>query len=147
MTFTPAEEARIEAAIALAEGMTSGEIRLHVEDHCHGDALAHARRSFDRLGMHQTEERNAVLIYVALADHQVAIYGDEGIHSTVGLNYWAGLIEIIIGHARLGDLTSGLEEAILELGNILKKYYPFQHGDVDELDNAISYGKRKSIEP
>ncbi len=142
MTFTPDEEQRIEAAIAEAELMTSGEIRLHVEDHCHEDALTHARKAFDKLGMHRTSERNAVIIYVALVDHQIAIYGDEGIHSTVGLNYWASLIEIVTGHARQGDLVAGLVEAIHELGRILKKYYPYQDGDVDELDNAVSYGNR-----
>jgi uncharacterized membrane protein len=104
--------------------------------------LNHARKAFDKLGMHRTSERNAVLVYVAMLDHQVAIYGDEGIHQTVGINYWSGLIEIITGHARKGDLVSGLCEAILELGRILKKYYPYQDDDVDELDNAISYGNR-----
>ena len=142
MTFTPDEEQRIEAAITEAERMTSGEIRLHVEDHCNEDALSHARKAFGKLRMHQTSERNAVLIYVALVDHQIAIYGDEGIHSTVGLNYWASLIEIVTGHARRGDLASGLVEAIHELGRILKKYYPYQDDDVDELDNTISYGNR-----
>ena len=142
MTFTPDEEQRIEAAIAEAERMTSGEIRLHVEDHCNEDALTHARKAFDKLKMHRTAERNAVLIYVALIDHQVAIFGDEDIHHTVGLNYWTSLIEIVTNHARKGDLTSGLVEAILELGRILKKYYPYQDEDVDELDNAISYGNR-----
>lgn len=144
MTFTPDEEQRIEAAIADAEQMTSSEIRLHVEDHCHEEALTHARKAFEKLGMHQTSERNAVLIYVALIDHQVAIYGDEGIHHTVGLNYWAKLVDIIVGHARTGDLTGGLVEAILELGRILKKYYPYQDDDVDELDNTISYGNREN---
>lgn len=142
MTFTPDEEQRIEDAIAEAERMTSGEIRLHVEDHCHEDALTRARKAFDLLGMHRTTDRNAVLIYVALVDHQVAIYGDEGIHHTVGLNYWAGLIDVVVGHARNGDLAAGLVEAILKLGQILKKYYPHQDDDIDELDNTISYGNR-----
>jgi uncharacterized membrane protein len=142
MTFTHDEEQRLEAAIAEAESMTSGEIRLHVEDYCNEDALTHARKAFDRLGMNRTADRNAVMVYVALIDHQVAIYGDEGIHQTVGLNYWASLIEIVTAHARKGDLVSGLTEAILELGRILKRYYPHQDDDVDELDNTISYGNR-----
>jgi uncharacterized membrane protein len=144
MIFTPDEEQRIEAAIAEAERLTSGEIRLHVEDHCNEDALNHARKAFDKLEMHRTADRNAVLIYVALIDHQIAIYGDEGIHHTVGLNYWARLIEMVSSHARQGDLVTGLVEAILELGHILKKYYPYQDDDVDELDNTISYGNRNS---
>jgi uncharacterized membrane protein len=142
MTFTPDEEQRIEAAIAEAERMTSGEIRLHIEDHCNEDALNHARKAFNMLEMRHTTERNAVLIYVALIDHQVAIYGDESIHQTVGLTYWASIIGIVTKHAREGDLVTGLVEAILELGRILKKYYPYQDDDIDELDNTISYGNR-----
>lgn len=142
MTFTPDEEQRIEAAVAEAERMTSGEIRLHVDDHCNEDALNHARKAFEKLGMHRTSDHNAVLIYVALIDHQIAIYGDEDIHHTVGLNYWTSLIEIVTSHARQGDLVTGLIEAILELGSILRKYYPYQVDDVDELENTISYGNR-----
>jgi uncharacterized membrane protein len=142
MTFSPSEEQRLEAAIAEAEMMTSGEIRLHIEDHCHEDPLNHARKAFERLEMHKTVDRNAVLLYVALMDHKLAIYGDHGINSTVGINYWASIVDLITDHARKGDLVSGLEKGILNLGNILKKYYPYRDGDVNELENTITYHRR-----
>ena len=139
MALSEAEIKRLESAISEAEKMTSGEIRLHIEDHCEKDPLQHARKAFERLGMHKTADRNGVLLYIALLDHKVAIYGDKGINSTVGLQYWSSIIEIITAEARNGDLVTGLEKALLELGTLLKKYYPYQHGDTNELDNTITY--------
>lgn len=137
--FSPEDENRIEAAIAEAERMTSGEIRIHVEKRCPDDALTRARHVFGRLQMHETAERNGVLLYVALEDHKLAVYGDEGIHATVGLNYWAGVIDVIVRKGRNGDLSGGLVDGILQIGTILKKYYPYQTDDQNELDNAVSY--------
>ena len=142
MTFSPSEEQRFEAAITQAELMTSGEIRLHVEDHCREDALNHARKAFERLEMHKTADRNAVLLYLALMDHKVAIYGDHGINSTVGLQYWSAVVDIVTSHARKGDLVTGLEQAILEIGRILKTYYPYSDDDVNELTNTITYHRQ-----
>lgn len=144
MTFTEAEVKRLEYAISEAEKMTSGEIRLHIEDHCSVDPLTYARKAFERLGMHKTADRNAVLLYLAILDHKVAIYGDKGINNTVGLNYWSSIIEIITTDARNGDLVSGLEKALLEIGTVLKKYYPYKEGDTNELDNTITYQRHST---
>lgn len=137
--FTPDEEARIEAAITEAEQMTSGEIRLHVEKYCPDDALTRARHVFSLLEMHETADRNGVLLYVALEDHKLAVYGDEGIHATVGVNYWAGVVEVIVRHVREGEVAEGMIAGILQIGSVLKKYFPYQTDDVNELDNSISY--------
>lgn len=137
--FTPEQEERIEAAISNAERMTSGEIRIHVEKTCPDDALSRARHVFDALEMYNTQDRNGVLLYIALEDHKLAIYGDEDIHSTMGVNYWAGVIELIVSHFLKKDIAGGIEAGIMELGRILKKYYPYQTDDTNELDNAISY--------
>lgn len=138
--FTPEQVQAIETAISEAERQTSGEIRIHVEDHCSGDALNRARLLFNSLGMTETEDRNGVLLYIAIEDHTLAIYGDIGIHATVGLNYWAGIIDLITQHARKGDLSGGVVEGIHALGQVLKAYFPYRHDDVNELHNTISFG-------
>ena len=63
----------IAATVHAAERGTSGEIRVHLERRIPrrrgepaGDALARATHVFHRLRMHTTDERNAVLIYVAV---------------------------------------------------------------------------------
>jgi len=140
--FSPDDETRIERAISEAERQTSSEIRIHVEQVCNEDTLVHARKIFHTLKMHKTEERNAVLLYVALDDHKLALYGDEGIHATLGVRYWSNIIDIIVRKARDGDLAGGIVDGIEQLGQVLKKYYPYTDGDIDELDNAISYGSK-----
>ena len=65
--FTAFEQRRIVAVIQDAEHQTSGEIRVHVEGHCAGDAYVRARQVFAALGMHRTRQRNGALIYLAAA--------------------------------------------------------------------------------
>ena len=76
------------AAIQQAEKNTSGEIRIHIENHTSMDVLDRAAQVFAELKMHKTLLRNGILIYIALQDHRLAILGDAGIHSKVPENYW-----------------------------------------------------------
>ncbi|HRJ15503.1 MAG TPA: TPM domain-containing protein, partial [Saprospiraceae bacterium] len=63
--FSTEEEARIIDAIREAEQQTSGEVRVHVEKNLRGDAMKEAIRTFRKLGMHRTAQRNGVLIFLA----------------------------------------------------------------------------------
>src|SRR5215510_11542100 len=89
-SFFPEEETHIIVkAIRHAENQTSGEVRVFIESRCSWvDAIDRAREVFFSLQMDKTEQRNAVLIYVAIKDRQLAVYGDEGIHQKVGDEYW-----------------------------------------------------------
>ena len=68
--FTPAQKTAMVAAIRQAEKDTSGEIRIHFENHCRKNVLDRAAQVFADLKMHKTALRNGVLIYVALEDKQ-----------------------------------------------------------------------------
>src|SRR5690349_18751477 len=84
------DQSRVVEAIQAAERGTSGEIKVHVEARCPGgDAMKRAELLFQKLGLHQTRERNGVLIYVALGDRKFALRGDQGIHEAVGSPFWA----------------------------------------------------------
>jgi len=55
-----------------------------VESRCrYVDPLDRAAEVFANLKMEQTDARNAVLVYVALKDRQLALLGDKGIHEKV----------------------------------------------------------------
>lgn len=83
--FTGEEKAKMIEAIRVAEKRTSGEIRIFVESRCrYVDPLDRASELFWSLQMDHTLDHNAVLIYLAMKDHQVAIYADKGIHEKVG---------------------------------------------------------------
>ncbi len=90
------------------------------------DALLRAEELFKSLGMEQTEERNAVLVYVAVTDKQFAIYGDAEIYKRVGgPHYWERAAQILQAALRSGDLGAGLVTCIAELGNALATHFPY----------------------
>lgn len=139
--FSKADETRILDAIVEAEKGTSGEIRIHVEQHCKKPVYDEAVAVFERLGMTKTKERNGVLILVALADHKFAIIGDEGINSKVPTGFWEETKNLMIEHFKKGNIVDGIIEGILDVGQQLKIYFPIKADDQNELKNDISYGK------
>jgi uncharacterized membrane protein len=135
----------VRVAIARTETKTSAEVRVHFEPRvpraASGDALLRARQVFTQLGMHQTARRSGVLIYLALAEHRVAIVGDEGIHGRVGDAYWAALCDHMIARLREGHLREGVVQAIGEVGEALRAHFPRDPRDTDELSDEVSLGE------
>ncbi|PHS67194.1 MAG: hypothetical protein COB12_04675 [Flavobacterium sp.] len=138
--LTPNDEAEIVEAIRLAELNTSGEIRVHLEPHCKKDSFVRAKEIFNKLEMFKTNNRNGVLIYVAVEDHSIVIMGDQGINEKVPDNFWESTINTIIEHFKNGNSKQGLVGGILKAGEQLKKYFPYQKDDINELPNTISKG-------
>ena len=101
----------IVAAIRNAESRTSGEIRVHVERRRRGDVLETARLRFSSLGMGATDERNGVLVLVALDDRKFAFVGDDGIHAHVGGEFWLDVRARFSARVAAGDLAAAVEEA------------------------------------
>ena len=138
--LTPAEEAQVIEAIAQAEKNTSGEIRVHIEQHTEKPALERAQEVFHALGMDKTEIRNGVLFYVGVADHTFAIIGDEGIDKAVEADFWDCTKDIVISHFKNKQFKEGLVSGILRAGERLQQYFPFHKDDTNELSNDISRG-------
>src|SRR5207244_7458767 len=88
------EHDRIVHAIREEESKTSGEIRVFVQrGKLTADPLIAAQKKFHQLGMHKTQERNAVLIFVAPRVHKFAVVGDKAIHEKCGDEFWERIIE------------------------------------------------------
>jgi len=135
------QEKSVMNAIKEAENNTSGEIRVHLEDRCKdGDPVRRAIEMFGELHMHETELRNGVMVYVAIKDHKIAVWGDEGIHTKVGQDFWDDTLSLMQRYFGAGDFESGLREAILMIGDKLKENFPYQSDDENELSDDISYG-------
>jgi uncharacterized membrane protein len=137
------QQQRIVEAIHEAERMTSGEIRLFIESRCsYMDALDRAAEIFFDLKMDLTKERNGVLIYVAMNDHQFAVYGDAGIHQRVGDKFWNDEIGKMGEHFRNNEMVEGIRHVVLDVGEALKKHFPYDRGtDKNELPDDIVFGK------
>ena len=140
--FSPQEEARIVGAIRAAELNTSGEIRVHVEVGADEPALDVAVRIFRELGMHETADRNAVLILLEVDRREFAIIGDEGITKVVPNNFYDEERDIMQQYFRRGEFAEGIALAIERVGANLRKFFPYQSDDVNELPDEISYGQR-----
>jgi len=138
--FTQEQQEDIRLAIMDAELDTSGEIRVHIENTVSGDTLDRAAYLFKQLKMHETEQRNGVLIYLAVKNRRFAVIGDIGINQQVGEGFWDGVKETMLTHFREDRFTEGLTEAIRLTGLQLKKYFPYKEEDVNELSDEISFG-------
>ena len=138
--LSAADEQEVVAAIREAEQGTSGEIRVHLERHCEGDAFERAKAVFHDLGMDATDLRNGVLIYLAYDDHKFVICGDKGIDTRVEPDFWDCTRDVMQDHFRHGRFKQGLIDGILRAGQRLKVYFPREESDRDELSNEISNG-------
>lgn len=136
------ERLQVRDAIAVAEKRTSGEIRVHLEDHIEDDVLDHAAFIFEELGMHRTRDRNGVLIYLSVADRKLAVIGDEGINARVPENFWNDVLAMLKLHLVAGRPAEGLIEAVHTVGEKLRQYFPLRSDDRDELSNEVSFGRR-----
>ena len=115
--FTIEEKQQITDSIRHAEKMTSGEVRVFVESKCsYMDAIDRAAELFFQLRMQKTDARNAVLVYVAMKDRQLAIFGDEGIHQKVGDEYWNAEINKMITNFNKENYAAGISEVVNDVG-------------------------------
>lgn len=137
--LTEEQEQNVVEAIARAEKMTSGEVRVHIEEECKKDPLERARKIFHKLKMDRTEQNNGVLIYVATDDRKLAIFGGKAIYEQVGHEFWDDVIEQLSTRFINGQYEIGLVEAVETVGRKLEDLFPYQRDDVNELTNQISY--------
>ncbi|AFL83638.1 putative membrane protein [Belliella baltica DSM 15883] len=139
--FSNSDRGILLEAIKAAEKETSGEIQVHIENHCKGDVLDRAAEVFEKLKMHKTKHRNAVLFYLAVEEHKFAILGDAGINKVVPENFWENIKEEMLLHFKTRAFTEGLRKGIEMSGQQLQQHFPYeQKGDINELPDEISFG-------
>jgi len=135
--FNAESKDQIKSAIQMAENMTSGEIRVCVEKTCYINPIDRAGYFFKKLKMDETRHRNGVLIYLASDDRKFSIIGDKGIHSKTGPLFWEDSRDVMRDHFKLGKITEGVVAAILLVGMSLKKFYPHEQNDKNELSDDV----------
>lgn len=141
--FTDEEKQSIVDAVRTAEQRTSGEVRVFVERRCrYVNAIDRAVEIFESLQMQKTELRNATLVYVAIKDRQLAVFGDEGIHQKVGNEYWANEVVKMINAFNRDNITEGIRQCVLDIGEALAMHFPYDRGtDKNELPDDIVFGR------
>lgn len=141
--LTAEQQETVVAAVRLAEGGTSGEIRIHIDGECEGDPIKRAEEVFFRLGMNRTERRNGVLIYLACNSKVFAIIGDKGINDIVPEGFWDSVLNQMKAFFSKGLFAEGLSAAAAMVGQKLQAFFPIQSDDVNEQPDEISFGKEE----
>ncbi len=133
--FPRATLAAVEREIRTSEAMHAGEICFVVEGALHGPALYKGQSPreraidlFSRLRLWDTEHRNAVLIYVLLADRAVEIVADRGAHSRVDAGEWEGICRAMESAFGQGHYTAGAVEGIRAVTRHLARHFAVAAG-------------------
>lgn len=141
--FSKEDNEMIVQSIHDAEKQTSGEVRVFVESKCRFmDPLHRAIEIFSQLKMENTEQRNAVLVYVAIKDRQLAVYGDTGIHEKTGDDYWKAAVSNMISHFNKENYADGIAHCVAMIGQALREHFPYDKDhDKNQLPDEIIFGK------
>ncbi|MFT3680880.1 MAG: TPM domain-containing protein [Ferruginibacter sp.] len=140
--FSAEDNTQIVQAIRQAEKQTSGEIRIFVEGkNPFVDPLDRAKEIFFKLKMEHTEHRNAVLLYIAMDHHELALFADEGIYEKTGADYWNNAVRSMIAGFSKENLSNSIEHCVLQIGQTLKEKFPYEATtDKNELPDDIVFG-------
>jgi len=132
--------ANIERAIDESEASHGGEIRFAVEAALDflplmrgQQARERALEVFSQLRVWDTEHNTGVLIYLLLADRDVEIVADRGIHALVGEAQWQRICGMMEEEFRLGRFEQGVLAGIGEISALLAQHFPAAAGNPDEL--------------
>ncbi len=141
--FSKEEKEKIVSSIRHAEECTSGEVRVFVERRCRFiDPLDRAMEIFDMLEMEKTHHRNAVLVYSAIKDRQLAIYGDKGINEKTGHQYWEDEVNKMVSEFNKENYAEGISCCVNDIGQALQHHFPYiKEEDKNELPDEIIFGK------
>ena len=138
--LTGDEVQRLEAKITAAEAQTTAQLKVVVAEREWLGIRRKARRLFVRHGLHQTAQRNCVLILLVRQSRQFVIFGDAGVHQKVGQDYWDFLREEMSAEFREGRFYDGLALAVQAVGQTLHDLFPAEAPAAqDELSNAILF--------
>ena len=134
---------RLGAVVTEGEKRHNGEIRLAVEASLNlplfRDGISARERAvavFSNLGVWDTEANNGVLIYLLLADKDVEIVADRGIHEIVGAVGWEEICHAMEQSFRMGRFEEGLTEGLRAVSEHLERHFPASEGDRNELPDA-----------
>ncbi len=137
--LSKSEQDSIVKAIKEVESFSTTEIRLHIAKKIKGDIIKEAEKVFYSLGMQNTRERTGVLFFFSIKDKKFAILGDENIYKKAGENFWVETAKKMEEFFKKNLFGEGIVFGIYEIGKILKEYFPYRIGDINELPDEISF--------
>ena len=101
------------------------------------EVLETARAQFLAQGVHQTQDRTGVLIFVAEAERRVEVIADAGINARVGQQDWDAVAAEVVTAAKAGRMADGLVAGVERSGRLLAAHFPRGPGDRNELRDHV----------
>jgi uncharacterized membrane protein YgcG len=133
----------IEFAIHASEAKHDGQIRFAVEAAlelspllAEQTARQRAIEVFSNLRVWDTEHNNGVLIYLLLADRDVEIIADRGIHVRLGAEVWETICHEMEAAFCKGDFEEGVIAGIHAVGEHLRRHFPSRNGKPNEIPDS-----------
>lgn len=121
----------IEHAIQESHKAHVGQVRFVVEGALHSSALFEGQTAreraidvFSELRVWDTEHNNGVLIYLLLADRDVEIVADRGIHLRVSGEEWEAICQKMESEFRLNRFQCGAVQGVEQVTALLKTHFP-----------------------
>jgi uncharacterized membrane protein len=90
---------------------------------------------FSQLHIWDTEQNNGVLIYLLLADRDVEIIADRGVHAKLGQATWEAICQEMEVAFRQGKFEEGVIAGIRSVGAHLSRHYPQVGTKINELSD------------
>lgn len=132
----------IEHAITASETAHAGEIRFVVEAALEGMPLFKGQSAreraidvFAQLRIWDTEHNNGVLIYLLLADRDVEIVADRGIHAKVGAPEWENICREMEAHLSSANYEGAVVDGIRAVTQHLIRHFPDSGSGQNELSD------------
>lgn len=97
--------------------------------------LAYAQ--FVQQGLHHTQYRNGLLLFVSVGERYVEIVADQGINDRVQKDTWDGIITEFVSHVKQHKIADGFVDAIEKSGLLLREHFPAEPVDTNELPNHL----------
>lgn len=137
----------VEKAIRSSEKLHEGEICFIVEAGLHPMEILYKKSPrkraielFSLFKMWDTEHNNGVLIYLLLADRDVEIVADRGIHQLVGNAAWEHICQQMELKFRRGEFEAGVLQGLADIGALLETHFSYSASNKlkksNELPNA-----------
>ena len=140
--FPPAALDRIQRTIAEGERRHVGQVCFAVEAALplslvlqHETPRARALETFARLRVWDTEHNSGVLVYVLLADKDVEIVADRGIHREVGEAAWRDICQTMESAFGAGRFEEGAVAGIEAVSALLARHFPRAEAGGNELSD------------
>ena len=136
----PSALARIEQVIGEGEGRHAGQVCFAVEAALPFSRVwqrvtprQRAMEAFGLLRVWDTEHNDGVLIYLLLADRDVEIVADRGIHAKVGDDAWTAICRKMETAFRAGRYAEAVEEGVRAVGELLVQHSPHTGAERNEI--------------